>query len=79
LPDVPRSGFVCSQIHQKDAVAHWEHLERGKNLFLSENKNFQALDYFYYHYFSFLLLQERWFLLPDVPINFMVLLYAVGR
>jgi len=60
-------------------MAHWEHLERGKNIFLSEKKNLTALYCFYYQYFSFLLLQERWFLLPDVPINFMVLLYAVGR
>jgi len=58
-------------------MAHWEHLERGKNLFLSENKNLTALDCFYYHYFSFLLLQERWFLLPDVPL-FLMLLFMPG-
>jgi len=48
-------------------MAHWEHLERRKNLFLSEKKNLTALDCFYYHYFYFLLLQEMRFLFPDVP------------
>jgi len=58
-------------------VAHWEHLEHGKNLFLSEKKNLSSLDCFPHHYFSFLLLQERWFLLPDVPF-FLMLLFMPG-
>jgi len=38
-----------------------------KIFFSQKIKKFKALDRFYYHYFSFLLLQEMRFLVPVVP------------